>query len=88
MKVVMQGGPFHGEELDVDPSTHFIKFPQAHVTPFNLTDEVKHHSWDNDALTIITVEYQRTQTVLADAVVFVPVLQVNQQWPTVTLRNT
>lgn len=75
MKVLFRGGVYDGRVEDLSPVPLVIELPHVQVNydaiPIR-NDDIKRHSWDDDALTVSTVGYKNTGHVEDDAAIFVP----------------
>lgn len=70
MRIVLSGGSRSGEVLEVSDSLTLLSVPLlslGHDQAFD--DERKRHSWDDDALRISYLEYERTDMEADDGTV-------------------
>ena len=77
MRIRFSGGRMDGRQMAVSDRMSVVSFPLLSLRDNKaLTatgDEVKRHSWDNDALNISYLDYYKTDMVAEDGtVIFVP----------------
>lgn len=74
MKIKLQGGYRDGLEMEIGSSAHIIEVPRIdpafdYVRPIT-PDAVKHHSWDDDALTISYDRYRLTDMAVDGCIIY------------------
>lgn len=70
MRIVLSGGPSNGEVLEVTDSLSVLSVPLLGLGHDRATnDDIKRHSWDDDALRISYFDYERTEMEADDGTV-------------------
>ena len=77
MHIKLSGGRLNGTEMEVSDRMSVVSFPLLSLRDNQAAtvsgDEVKHHSWDDDALNISYLDYYKTEMKADDGtVIFVP----------------
>lgn len=77
MNIRLSGGRLDGTEMVISEGLNVVSFPLLSLRDNHAAtvsdDDVKRHSWDDDAINITYLDYYRTEIIAEDGtVIYVP----------------